>query len=95
MRVGDEWREWPAHECVVFDDSFEHEVRICVQLVPQHFDMMHLGRLLLNIKCLLQVRYEDETPERGKGERVVLLLDIWHPDMTDEERSAVEALFPA
>jgi hypothetical protein len=29
MRVGDEWREWPAEaECVVFDDSFEHEVSV-------------------------------------------------------------------
>lgn len=29
MRVGDEWREWPAEpECVVFDDSFEHEVGV-------------------------------------------------------------------
>ena len=42
-----------------------------------------------------QVRYEDEEPERGSGERVVLLLDIWHPSLTEEERSALGALFPA
>ena len=27
VRVGDEWREWAEGECLVFDDSWEHEVR--------------------------------------------------------------------
>jgi aspartate beta-hydroxylase len=27
IRVGDEVREWTAGECLIFDDSFEHEVR--------------------------------------------------------------------
>lgn len=26
IRVGSEWRSWRAGECLIFDDSFEHEV---------------------------------------------------------------------
>ena len=42
-----------------------------------------------------EVNYEHEAPEQGQGERVVLLLDIWHPSLTEDERAAVQALFPA
>ena len=27
IRVGEEWREWEVGKCMMFDDSFEHEVR--------------------------------------------------------------------
>jgi hypothetical protein len=27
IRAGTEWREWQVGKCIVFDDSFEHEVR--------------------------------------------------------------------
>merc|ERR1712014_450333 len=27
IRVGHEWRDWEEGKCIVFDDSFEHEVR--------------------------------------------------------------------
>ena len=33
VRVGDEWREWAEGECLVFDDSWEHEVRTDVHVV--------------------------------------------------------------
>ena len=26
IRVGNEWREWTEGKCLIFDDSFEHEV---------------------------------------------------------------------
>ncbi|HEY8455250.1 MAG TPA: aspartyl/asparaginyl beta-hydroxylase domain-containing protein [Actinopolymorphaceae bacterium] len=57
MRVGRERREWRESTCLVFDDSFEHEIRT--------------------------------GPE---GERVVLLLDFWHPDLTETERLAMRHL---
>jgi aspartate beta-hydroxylase len=51
IRAGDEWREWREGECLVFDDSWEHEV--------QH---------------------------RGSSDRVVLLINFWHPDLQPHER---------
>ena len=51
IRCGDEWREWREGECLVFDDSFEHEV-------------MH----------------------RGEADRVVLLINFWHPELPNDER---------
>ncbi|KOO24087.1 peptide-aspartate beta-dioxygenase [Chrysochromulina tobinii] len=51
IRAGNEWREWREGECLVFDDSWEHEVR-------------HLG----------------------DRDRVVLLINFWHPDLLPHER---------
>ena len=51
VRVGDEWREWREGECLVFDDSWEHEV-------------VHEGKL----------------------DRVVLLLNFWHPGLPASQR---------
>ena len=52
IRAGDEWREWAEGECVVFDDSWEHEVR-----------------------------------HDGASDRVVLLINFWHPDLDDDQKS--------
>ena len=46
IRVGDEVRAWKAGECLIFDDSIEHEV------------------------------WHD-----GDDDRVVLICDLWHPDV--------------
>lgn len=51
IRAGDEWREWREGECLVFDDSWEHEV-------------VH----------------------GGDADRVVLLINFWHPDLAEHER---------
>jgi aspartate beta-hydroxylase len=50
IRVGDETRNNKLGECLIFDDSFNHEA-------------WHKG---------------DQT-------RLVLIFDIWHPDLSDEE----------
>jgi aspartyl/asparaginyl beta-hydroxylase (cupin superfamily) len=52
MRVGVDAREWQEGKCLVFDDSWEHEV--------------------FNKSDYL---------------RAVLLLDIWHPDLTSQQRT--------
>ena len=51
IRCGEEWREWKEGECIVFDDSWEHEV-------------MH----------------------QGDEDRVVLLINFWHPDLPDDQK---------
>jgi aspartyl/asparaginyl beta-hydroxylase (cupin superfamily) len=43
---------------MIFDDSFEHEVR-----------------------------------NDGESDRVILLVDIWHPELTPEERAALKKWF--
>ena len=32
IRVGNEVHEWVAGKCLIFDDSFEHEVRVRVRV---------------------------------------------------------------
>ena len=66
IRVGTEVREWKEGECLIFDDSFEHEV------------------------------FHD-----GDSDRVVLICDLWHPELdvdddiiptlTDTEKAALLA----
>jgi hypothetical protein len=54
IRVGEEMCEWREGHCLVFDDSFEHEV------------------------------WND-----SGSERVVLIVDFWHPELTPAERWAI------
>lgn len=57
IRVGTETRSWEQGKCLLFDDSFEHEVW---------------------------------TPPDAA--RIVLIVDVWHPDLTDVEIWALRQL---
>jgi Aspartyl/Asparaginyl beta-hydroxylase len=57
IRSGKEWRSWHRGECLILDDSFEHEV-------------LH----------------------NGDKRRVVLIVDCWHPDLTEKDRAFLTRL---
>lgn len=61
LRVNTTTRSWVEDDCLIFDDSFEHEV-------------WHNG-------------------DSDDGDRVIFMFDLWHPDLTLEERSVVDVLF--
>jgi aspartyl/asparaginyl beta-hydroxylase (cupin superfamily) len=59
IRVGTEERTWREGECLVFDDTYEHEVW-----------------------------------HRGDRTRFIMLVDVWHPELTPVERRVLgEALW--
>jgi aspartyl/asparaginyl beta-hydroxylase (cupin superfamily) len=58
LRVGTETRSWEAGRCLVFEDSFEHEVW-----------------------------------NRSSQRRIVLIADLWHPDLSEVEIDALTAGF--
>jgi len=59
IRVGTEERTWQEGVCLVFDDTYEHEVW-----------------------------------NRGTGTRFIMLVDVWHPELTPIERRVLgEALW--
>jgi aspartate beta-hydroxylase len=58
IRVGDETRTWREGGCIVFEDSFEHEVW-----------------------------------SESDRERIVLIVDLWHPDLTDDEVALLDGLY--
>lgn len=60
ITVGGERGVWETGKCLLFDDSFLHEV--------QHTDIDNQAR-------------------------AVLLIDMWHPDLTETERDLVDNLF--
>jgi aspartate beta-hydroxylase len=55
LRVTDQTVSWERNKCLIFDDSFEHEV------------------------C-----------HTGKHPRVVLVVDLWHPELLQQERELLE-----
>jgi hypothetical protein len=57
IRSNGEWRCWRRGECLILDDSFEHEVR-----------------------------------HDGSRRRAVLIVDCWHPDLTEAEREFLTEL---
>ena len=59
LRVGSEVVIWEEGQCLVFDDSFEHEAW-----------------------------------NKSDGERIVLLIQFWHPDLTEAEVWALQELRP-
>ncbi|CAE7300669.1 Asph [Symbiodinium microadriaticum] len=63
LTVAGETRDWELHRCLVFDDSFEHEIR----LPPSESG--------------------EPEPSLAQEARVVLLLDLWHPDADENLRS--------
>ncbi|CAE7853018.1 Asph [Symbiodinium necroappetens] len=63
LTVAGETRDWELHRCLVFDDSFEHEIR----LPPSQSG--------------------EPEPSLAQEARVVLLLDLWHPDADENLRS--------
>jgi aspartate beta-hydroxylase len=60
IRSGAEWRTWRRGQCLILDDSFEHEV-------------IH----------------------DGETRRVVLIVDCWHPDLTEKDRAFLARLHKA
>jgi len=60
IRVGDQTRIWQPGECLVFDDSFEHEAW-----------------------------------NRSDELRAVLILEVWHPELTDPEKEFITAAVAA
>jgi aspartate beta-hydroxylase len=58
IRVGGEARTWGDGCCIIFDDSFEHEVW-----------------------------------NESAHERIVLIVDVWHPDLSDDEVKLLDGLY--
>jgi hypothetical protein len=65
--------------------------------VPEGECGMRVGRRLAKWekgKCIVfDDHYEHEVWNRTNEERIVLLVDLWHPDLTLEERNALDALY--
>ncbi len=60
IRVGDQTETWKDGECLIFDDSFEHEAW-----------------------------------NKSDSLRAVLILEAWHPDLTQQERELLGVAFSA
>lgn len=58
IRVGEQTRSWRFGECLIFDDSYEHEAW-----------------------------------NRDSSDRVVLIFEIWHPDLTPPEIEGLQLFF--
>ena len=64
IRIADIWHTYQEGECIIFDDTFNHEVL-----------------------------YEKDESVVQK-DRIVLLVDFWHPELTGAEIEATKLLLP-
>lgn len=77
IRVANETQSWKEGEWLIFDDSFEHEV-------------WHNGtslRLVLIGEFALTF-----THPVGANEMFFVSVDVWHPDLTEDEKQSLSAI---
>jgi aspartate beta-hydroxylase len=80
IRAGTEWRQWQVGKCIVFDDSFEHEVRPLCGSLQLGSPPTPRERTVLSIFLPWHAQVKHE----GEGVRVVLLMNFWHPELPRE-----------
>mmetsp|Transcript_1315 Transcript_1315/g.2822 ORF Transcript_1315/g.2822 Transcript_1315/m.2822 type:complete len:368 (+) Transcript_1315:248-1351(+) len=80
LRVANERITWNEGETVVFDDSIVHAAS-------------YPGNESGNSSSLL-INGKEGSDEQGLC-RVVLIVDLWHPDLSAGEREAISDLYPA
>lgn len=82
--VDDQSLEWEEGSCLVFDDSFLHSVT-------------HLAEEVFLYRRPDEGRDGSSDEERGRfcsaTDRVVLIVDLWHPVLTKEEKEAINLVF--
>ena len=81
IRVGSEVREWAEGEALLFDDSFEHEVWWRSAQVDHEAEEPELDQHL--------------SEHLAQEERVVLIVDIFHPELPAESRAEIRAQMAA
>ena len=80
LTVGDQTVTWEPGACLVFDDSFLH----CVEHAgPPVIEDEDEGSTLLA-----------RGPRRSSASaRAVLIVDLWHPDLSADERDVIDNVF--
>ena len=92
----------------VFDDSFEHEVQCHLPAISfagvtqQCSERAGIHHTVVSFIIagpdpdigFWRSRYQSNSGDEG-GERVVLLVDVWHPELTEAERACISRLFAA
>ncbi|WAR03890.1 ASPH2-like protein [Mya arenaria] len=86
LTVGDHTLNWKKGKCLVFDDSFLHSVSHFGEEEDQ--ESCNDG-LLDSKKDALSAQKRFAFGER----RAVLIVDLWHPALSIEERQAVDIVF--
>jgi Aspartyl/Asparaginyl beta-hydroxylase len=80
IRVGNTIREWHTGNSLVLDDSYEHEVWNDHQYVARAPTGMTMPS-------------SHHQNYHSFNQRVILLVDIWHPDVTHDEREEICYMF--
>ena len=79
LRVAEQKATWKEGECFVFDDSIVHSVSFGEE----------------GIVSSSSAHSNENAAGACGGCRVVLIVDLWHPDLTREERHAIADLYPS
>lgn len=96
--VDEESVTWNEGQCLVFDDSFLHSVThfggcdeptVDRASVEQHTDFRSLSNNDSDQTSIIDF----EKQAFNARDRVVLIVDLWHPALTLEEKEAIDFVF--
>ena len=77
LRVADKYLNWEEGKIFIFDDSFDHEVRYSSKC-SIYLEVSHV--------CSSKVWHDAD------GDRMILIVDIWHPDLDDKTKASLQAI---
>ena len=74
--------KWTPGKPIFFDDCYQHRGKDCF---VTRYIYMDIGRGILSASNIVWNKTDED--------RVVLLFDIWHPELHDEEIEAIVDMF--
>lgn len=94
-------RSWRNGRCLYFDDSFLHEVRYLDEHSNGHGSVSIVNNAANSNaadslgSALVRSTQSPDEDLSIKPPRAVLILDLWHPDLTEDEIDALNYIFPS
>ena len=93
ITVAGEERQWVEGEPMLFDDSYEHHVSHPIMThCPMNVATAPSTLTAIGVWLAASVAHW-QVSHKGEGERVVLLFDTWHPDLSAGEIRQICAMF--
>lgn len=89
IRVADEWHVYKEGEAIIFDDTFNHEVIYQKESNSSGSDGSSVSSTSSSSNSDV-----DNNISVQLNDRIVLLVDFWHPELTEAEKECTRLLLP-
>ena len=87
LTVAEQTRYWEEGKVLTFDDSFEHSV----MHHGEHYRNFGFKNLLVESQMLFPAHFRSNIGLKP-FKRLVLIMDVWHPELTKKEKSSLTSI---